>query len=86
MHQLRVSLDSAALRRFGLSVARIAEHIVAQSKDVPLGIIETRERDILLRFVDQRRTPEALENLVISAGPEGGGDWPRRHGTGGGPI
>ncbi len=70
-HQLRVSLNDEALRRFGLSVAQVAERIVAQSRDVPLGIIETRERDILLRFVDQRRTPEALRNLVILAGPEG---------------
>ena len=71
-HQLRVSLSDAALRRIGLSAAQVAERIAAQSKDIPLGTIETRERDILLRFVDQRRTPEALEKLVILAGPEGG--------------
>lgn len=71
-HQLRVSLSDAALRRLGLSAARVAERIAAQSKDIPLGTIETRERDILLRFVDQRRTPEALERLVIMAGREGG--------------
>lgn len=71
-HQLRVSLSDAALRRVGLSAAQVAARIAAQSKDMPLGTIETRERDILLRFVDQRRTPEALENLIILAGPEGG--------------
>jgi multidrug efflux pump subunit AcrB len=71
-HQLRVALYDAALRRIGLSAAQVAERIAAQSRDIPLGIIETRERDILLRFVDQRRTPEALERLVILAGPEGG--------------
>ncbi|MDZ7700130.1 MAG: efflux RND transporter permease subunit [Deltaproteobacteria bacterium] len=71
-HQLRVSLSDAALRRIGLSAAQVAERIAAQSRDMPLGTIEARERDILLRFVDQRRTPEALENLVILAGPRGG--------------
>jgi hydrophobic/amphiphilic exporter-1 (mainly G- bacteria), HAE1 family len=71
-HQLRVSLSDAALRQIGLSVAQVAERIATQSRDMPLGTIEARERDILLRFVDQRRTPEALENLVILAGPKGG--------------
>ena len=71
-HQLRVSLSDAALRRIGLSAAQVAERIAAQSRDIPLGTIETRERDILLRFVDQRRTPETLEKLVILATPEGG--------------
>ena len=71
-HQLRVSLSDASLRRIGLSAAQVADRIASQSRDIPLGIIETRERDILLRFVDQRRTPEALEKLVILATPEGG--------------
>ena len=71
-HQLRVSLSNAALRRLGLSAAQVAERIAAQSKDMPLGTIETRERVILLRFADQRTTPETLEKLVILAGPEGG--------------
>jgi len=71
-HQLRVSLSDAALRRTGLSASQVAARIAAQSKDIPLGAIETRERDILLRFVDQRRTPAALESLILLAGPEGG--------------
>ncbi len=71
-HQLRVSLSGDALRRLGQGAAQVAERIAAQSNDMPLGTIETRETEILLRFVDQRRTPEELENLVILAGPEGG--------------
>lgn len=71
-HQLRISLSDAALRRLGLSVAQVADRIAAQSRDMPLGTIETGERDILLRLVDQRTTPETLEKLVILAGPEGG--------------
>jgi len=70
--QLRISLSDAALRRIGLSPARVAARIAAQSQDIPLGTIETRERDILIRLVDQRRTAESLERLVILAAPEGG--------------
>ncbi len=71
-HQLRVSLSDAALRRLGLSAAQVADKITAQSKDMPLGSIKTREQDILLRFVGQRTTPEALSKLIILATPEGG--------------
>ncbi|MCF8114475.1 MAG: efflux RND transporter permease subunit [Desulfotignum sp.] len=71
-HQLRISLSDAALRKTGLTAARVAEQIAAKSKDIPLGLLETRERDILLRLVDQRRTVASLENLVILATPEGG--------------
>lgn len=71
-HQLRVSLSDDALRRLGLSTSLVADRIAAQSKNMPLGTIETRERDILLRFVDQRRTPESFEKLVILADTYGG--------------
>lgn len=70
-HQLRVALNEAELRRAALTVPMVADAIAAQSRDMPLGTIETRERDILLRFDDQRRTPEELERLVVWAGPEG---------------
>ncbi len=71
-HQLRVSLSDAELRRTGLSASQIADSIAAQSRDIPLGTIETRDRDILLRFTDRRRTVSQLENLIILAGPKGG--------------
>ena len=71
-HQLRISLSDAALRKTGLSAARVAERIALTSRDLPLGLLETREKDILLRLVDQRRTVASLENLVILATPEGG--------------
>jgi HAE1 family hydrophobic/amphiphilic exporter-1 len=71
-HQLRISLSDAALRRLGLSAAQVADKITAQSKDMPLGSIKTREQDILIRFVGQRTSPEALSKLIILATPEGG--------------
>ena len=71
-HQLRVSVSDAALRRLGLSAAQVADRITAQSKGMPLGSIKTREQDILLRFVGQRTSPDALSKLIILATPEGG--------------
>jgi hydrophobic/amphiphilic exporter-1 (mainly G- bacteria), HAE1 family len=71
-HQLRISLSDAGLRKTGLTAARVAERIALASRDLPLGRLETRDTDILLRLVDQRRTAASLENLVILATPEGG--------------
>ena len=70
-HQLRVALSEPELRRTGLTVPMVADAIAAQSRDMPLGTIETRDLDILLRFDDQRRSPEELGNLVVWAGSEG---------------
>ncbi len=70
-HQLRVELREEALRRYHLNAAQIAEIIRRQSVNSPAGIIETHDGNITIRFVEERRTPQELENLVILAGPGG---------------
>ncbi len=69
--QLRVSLSEAELRRTGLTIPMVADAIAAQSRDMPLGIVETAERDILLRLDARRHTPTGLADLVIWAGADG---------------
>jgi len=69
--QFRVALSQAALRRFGLSVAQVSETIAARNTDLPVGTIETGERDLLLRFTGRRRTVEELEGIVVRAGEKG---------------
>lgn len=70
-HQLRVALSEVELRRTKLTVPMVAKAIAAQSQEKPLGIVETGEHDILLRFNERRRNPEELEKMVIWAGPKG---------------
>ncbi len=65
--ELRVDLNSAALRQFGLTASQVAETVATQSVDVPVGTIETKDNTLLVRFVEQRRTPRELEQIVISA-------------------
>ena len=69
--QLRVELSEAALRRFDLSVAAVADLVRRQSIDLPGGMIEAPEGELTLRFVEQRRSPRELEELVIVAGAGG---------------
>ena len=57
--QIRIALDTALLRQYELSAQDIADKIGRQSVDLPAGTIETGERDIFIRFADERRRPEA---------------------------
>ena len=70
-HQLRVELSSEALMRYGLGAADVARIIQRQSVDLPAGLLETSEREFLIRFVEQRRTAQELEDLIIIAGSDG---------------
>lgn len=82
-HQLRVELSSHQLMLYGLSPSDIARIIARQSVDLPAGLLETSEREFLIRFVEQRRTSQELEDLVIVAGRGGAevrlGDVARVH-------
>ncbi|MFQ6016669.1 MAG: efflux RND transporter permease subunit [Kiloniellaceae bacterium] len=69
--QIRIALDSVALRQYGLSVADIAAIVERQSIDLPSGTVETGERDVLVRFADERRSPRAFENLVVRGSETG---------------
>jgi multidrug efflux pump subunit AcrB len=69
--QLRIALDAFALRQYGLSAADVARVIGRQSLDLPSGTIKTRERDVFVRFADERETVEAFEDLVIIGGESG---------------
>ena len=71
-HQLRVHVPALLLRQYGLSLAQLADAIARQSVNVPVGTIETREQDILLRFDDERRGVRELEDLVVLASEDGG--------------
>ena len=71
-HQIRIEPRSEILRQHGLSVASLAHVISSQSIDLPSGILQTQERNILVRFSDERRRPIDFENLVIASGQRGG--------------
>ncbi len=69
--QIRIELDPLALRQYGLSVGDVARAIERQSIDLPSGTVETEERDVLIRYADERRSPRGYEDLVIMGGDTG---------------
>ena len=70
-HQIRVEIPARTLMQFGLSISAIADKISSQSLDLPSGIIETREADVLVRYADERRTIQELEDLIVLSGATG---------------
>ena len=70
-HQLRIEVTASALRRYGLSISDIKELVARQGIDLPAGGLETRERDFLVRFKDQRRDPAQLADLIVVSGETG---------------
>ncbi len=70
-HQIRIEIPARTLRQYGLSLADIATTIGRQSLDLPAGAIKSRERDVLLRFQDVRRSVREFEDLIVVAGRGG---------------
>ena len=70
-HQIRIEVDAATLRRYGLSAADIAAAAQRQSVGSPAGQLQGDQEDVLLRFDDQRKTAEAFHDLVVISGRSG---------------
>ena len=71
-HQLQVRVSAEMLQRHGLSISDLANAISRQNIDLPAGSIETRQRNYLIRFMDQRGSLQGLEELVIIGAGSGG--------------
>ena len=67
--QLRIELDSDALSRLGLSASDIATTVGIQNLNLPVGTVETRNEDILLRFVEERQHPQEIEDIIVAGVP-----------------
>ena len=70
-HQIRVEVREEALLALGLTIGDIAREIRSQSIDLPAGSVETGEREIKIRVVDQRRRAEDFRDLTIQVGVPG---------------
>lgn len=70
--QWQVEVSRDVLSQYGLSARDLAARVARQSIDMPLGTLETRDRDILLRFTDQRRSLRELAALVVVSDESGG--------------
>ena len=65
--EIRVSLDQAKLKGYGLSIPQVQQAIQTSNLDFPTGNIQTRESTMLVRLAGKFRTVDELRNLVISS-------------------
>ena len=70
--ELRIELAPQTLREFGLSVSDIARLVGAASVDVPAGTMDGTTESLLIRVAEERRSPAALEALIVRSSPDGG--------------
>jgi multidrug efflux pump subunit AcrB len=70
-HQIRIELPLTALKQHGLSVQDVAAAVAAQSVDMPGGVVETREEEVLLRFAELRRGVDEYRDLVVVSSTTG---------------
>jgi len=70
-HQIRIEVRQQALLAHGLTIGDVAREIGAQSLDLPAGSIETDDREIKIRVVDQRRWAEDFRDLIVKSSPGG---------------
>jgi len=64
-HEFLIEIPFYNMMRLGISLPDIEGAVAAQSLDLPAGSLETRDSDILIRFSEERKTLNALENLII---------------------
>ncbi|MFC1664076.1 efflux RND transporter permease subunit, partial [Pseudomonadota bacterium] len=64
-HQLSVLIKPESLGQYQLSIEDIANLIKSQSIDLPAGSLDALERSYQIRFLNERRTVNALADLII---------------------
>ena len=70
-HQIRIEVRQDQLLSRGLTIAEVSRTVAAQSVDLPSGSVETGQREIKIRVVDQRHTAEEFRELVVKVDPSG---------------
>ncbi|WP_034641631.1 efflux RND transporter permease subunit [Desulfovibrio inopinatus] len=70
-HQIRITLPALSLKQHGLSIQDVAQAVAGQSVDMPAGVVETADENVMLRFTELRRTVPEYENLVVVSSASG---------------
>jgi len=70
-HQIRIEVRLNELLALGLTIGDVAREIRAQSLDLPAGSVETGEREIKIRVMDQRRRADDFRDLIVKVSPAG---------------
>lgn len=70
--EIRINLDAAKLRGYGLSVLQITETIKASNLDLPTGKIKDRDGQYIVRVAGKFSSVDDLRRLVVGRSRSGG--------------
>lgn len=66
--QISIDVPVERLETLGLSLEQIADRVGAVSRDLPAGMMAQQDATRELRAVEQRRSPQAFENIPVLSG------------------
>ncbi len=69
--EIAIEVDESLLRKYGLTLGRVAQTIAAGSIDLPAGSIRAQSGDILLRTRGQAYDQKQFEQVVLLTWPDG---------------
>ena len=69
---LQIEVAARILQRYHMTLSDIRAAIERQSLDLPAGILQTQNGDIIVRFSGQRKTEDELAQLIIVSSEKGG--------------
>jgi multidrug efflux pump subunit AcrB len=70
--QVRIDLDPQRLRGFGLTPADVSAAVVRANTDQPVGMLQNRNEDSLVRVEGRVLDPKQFTNVVVARNPSGG--------------
>lgn len=70
--QILIEVPRDVARRYKLTLGDIANAVRQQSVDMPTGQLQAKDGDLLVRFTDERRSPEQFKSLMIKSSIIGG--------------
>ncbi len=70
-YEISIEVSEEALRRWGLTLERVANAVRAFSVDLPGGSVKTQTGEILFRTKGQAYSGEEYENLLLLTNPDG---------------
>ncbi len=70
-YEIAIEVSEQTLRKYGLTMAEVAQAVRVGSLDLPAGSIDTASGDILLRTKGQAYTGTDFENIVVRTNPDG---------------
>jgi len=70
--EIRIALSREKLRALNVSVTDVARAVQQESLDLPSGSLETEDRDFLVRYAGERRSPEEFRDIIVVSSASGG--------------